>query len=795
FLDLEGAPFAGEIGEGGREYLFGIGTRGANGEPTYHAIWAESPAAERAAFEEVIDLIHAARAAHPGAHVFHYAPYEPSAFKRLMGRFATRERELDALLRAGAFVDLYGVVRQSLRAGVERYSIKNLEPLYGFTRSVDLKNARKHLQAVELALELDAFGELDPSVCGAVEGYNRDDCISALRLRDWLEQLRAERIASGAEIARPELKSGEASEPLSEKEHRVAVLRARLLEVEGRERYLAAYLLDWHRREDKAVWWEYFRLRDLPEDELLDERAAVAGLAFMREVRQVKQSTVLRFSFPPQELELRKGDELKLKDEKTWAKVASVDRAAHTLDVLIGPSRRSWRPTSAFKHKWVDPAAMEQALFAIGAGIADGSSDVLALELLRASPPKTRDVLALDAQVLAIQGPPGAGKTFTGGQMICDLVRVGKKVGITATGHKVIRNLLDAVAREAAKRGQAVRLAHKDSAEEAEDGEGEHAAVTTVEGNDEALRLLRTHGTDVLGGTAWLWARPELRKQVDVLFIDEAGQMSLANALAVSQAAKSLVLLGDPQQLEQPSKGAHPEGVSVSVLEHMLGGHKTMPAERGVFLPETWRFGSKLCAFTSEVFYENKLRPTPQRALDLQRLTGGPIEGAGLFLCEISHDGNRNASDEEAELVARLVARLLATGSHWVNFDGVTSQLAASDILVVAPFNAHVARIAERAPAIAENVGTVDRFQGREAPVAIYAMATSRPEDAPRGMEFLYSLNRLNVATSRAKCAAIIIANPRLFEPACRSPRQMQLANALCRFREIAMELPFVSAK
>jgi uncharacterized protein len=304
--------------------------------------------------------------------------------------------------------------------------------------------------------------------------------------------------------------------------------------------------------------------------------------------------------------------------------------------------------------------------------------------------------------------------------------------------------------------------------------------------NAEALRLLETRAVDVLGGTAWLWARPELAKKLDVLFVDEAGQMSLANALAVTQAAKGLVLLGDPQQLEQPIKGMHPDGVGVSALQHLLGEHKTMPEERGVFLPETWRFGSALCRFTSEVFYEGKLRPTREVALERQRLAGGPLDGAGLFVCDVAHDGNRNASDEEVEAVARLVERLLAKGSTWTDREGVARQLTAADVLVVAPYNAHVSRLAERVPV---EVGTVDRFQGREAPVVIYAMATSRPEDAPRGMEFLYSLNRLNVATSRAMCAAVIVASPRLFEPDCKSPRQMQLANALCRYRELAAPL------
>jgi uncharacterized protein len=715
--------------------------------------------------------------------VYHYAPYEPSALKRLSCRYATRERELDALLRGGAFVDLYAVVKQALRAGVERYSIKNLEALTGYERAVDLAHARRHLQAVELALERGT--ELDAAVRGAVEGYNRDDCASALRLRDWLEELRAKRVAEGAAVPRPELRSGAPSEAVGEREARVATLRARLLAEDDRARFLLAYLLDWHRREDKATWWEYFRLRDLTDEELIDERAAVAGLSFLAEVGQVRRSFVLRFSYSPQELELRRGQELKLRDEKkTWGEIVAVDRSKRTLDVEVGPSRRSWRPTSAFAHKYVRPDVLEDALFALGEGVVAGAGDPLALQLLRASPPKTRDVLALDGTVLAIQGPPGAGKTYTGGQRICDLVAAGRKVGVTATGHKVIRNLLRAVAHEAEKRGMRVRMAHKDRGEE-DDDEDAAFTVRSVD-NDDAFRLLDAGEIDVLGGTAWLWARPEFAKRLDVLFVDEAGQMSLANALAVAGAAKGLVLLGDPQQLEQPTKGVHPDGVGVSALQHLLGEHRTMPEERGVFLPETWRFGSALCRFTSEVFYEGKLRPTREVDLEAQRIAGGPIEGAGLFFCDVPHEGNRNASDEEVEVVARLVQRLLADGSTWTDRGGVTRPITHENVLVVAPYNAHVSRLAERVPV---EVGTVDRFQGREAPVVIYAMATSRPEDAPRGMEFLYSRNRLNVATSRAMCAAVVVASPRLFEPDCQSPRQMQLANALCRYRELATRI------
>jgi uncharacterized protein len=825
FLDLEGDSFA---REGGREYLFGLATIDPSGAPVYRAFWAVTDHEERQAFEAVMDLIAEACKAHPGMHVYHYAPYEPSAFKRLMGRYATREEELDGFLRAGRFIDLYGVVRQGLRAGIERYSIKSLEVFYGFVRDVPLERANQSLRAIEQALESNSAGSIPREARDEVEGYNKDDCLSALRLCEWLERLRGNLVASGTSLPRPVPKAEEASEKVDERVQRVAALRGRLLEgvpeageertPEQRARWLLAYLLDWHRREEKAGWWEYFRLRELGEKDLLDEPQAVSGLEYVHRVRVVTSektgkptgSVVDRYRFPPQEMEIRADDELKLKDGKKLGDVDQVNRVAQTIDVKKGPSQAESHPSSAFAHRYVNSKVMEDALDRIGEEVAKagvvssdtGGQNPVAGHLLLAASPRLRtgrlapeppesDVdLAvrvacdLDRSVLAIQGPPGSGKTFSGGEMICALVAQGRRVGVMATSHQVIRNLLKAVGKAAQEKGQDVRLGHKwDGAEE--EGDSAPFQIRSFHTNPEALAALQSSEVHVLGGTAWLWARPEFGRSVDVLFVDEAGQVALANVLAASGAADSIVLLGDPQQLDQPQKGTHPEGVNASALEHILGDHATMPQGRGIFLPVTWRLPPSICSFTSEVFYEERLLAKP--GLERQRLTGaGDYDGSGVRLLEVAHDGNRNSSTEEIEAVVDLVARLTAPGVQWVNERGESKQMTTKDILVVAPYNAQVSRLVERLQSAGVPVGTVDKFQGQEAPVVIYSMATSRPEDAPRGMEFLYSLNRLNVATSRARCLSIVVASPLLFEPECRSPRQMRLANALCRYRELA---------
>ncbi|MEP7116058.1 MAG: TM0106 family RecB-like putative nuclease [Acidobacteriota bacterium] len=826
FLDLEGARFA---REGGREYLFGIWTEGA-----YQGWWAHTDAEEQAAFEAVMDLIETAWHAHPGMHVYHFGHYEASTFKRLMGRHATRADTLDRLLRGERLVDLYSVVRQALRAGVESYSIKQLEQFYGFTREVPLGDASQHLQAIELALEAQAPASIPPEARAAVRGYNRDDCRSTEALREWLEGLRAEVVAHGTDVTRPEVKADAAPEKVSELEAQQDAARAALLDglpAEASEpshaqhpRWLFAHLLGWHRREDKAQYWERYRLNELGDDQLLDERQAIAGLQFMGRVREVTSaktgrptgSVVDRYSYPAQDVEIRKGKLLRT-GPTAWGDIEAHDWVARTVDVKKGPSAVGQHPTSAFQADVVGTDAMQKSLLRLCAHVTavseatseprrqdDSPVDALsacATDLLFRRAPRlsggafepggdqssvehaVRLATQLDRTTLAVQGPPGAGKTYVGAQMIRALVKAGKRVGVVAVSHKVIRNLLDAVGEQAGAADESVRMGHKGGEDDAVASDG--ARVRPFDGNPDALAALAAREIDVLGGTAWLWARPEFAASVDVLFVDEAGQMSLANALAVSPAASSLVLLGDPQQLEQPQKGSHPDGVDVSALQHVLGEASTMPEGRGLFLPETWRLAPEVCAFTSELFYEGKLQSRP--GLERQRLVGAPgLEGAGLRWVPVTHDGNQNWSAEEVDVVAALVDRLLAPGSQWIDSQGRARQLEPPDLLVVAPYNAHVNRLSDRLSPRGVRVGTVDKFQGQEAPVVIYSMATSRPEDAPRGMEFLYSLNRLNVATSRARCAALVVASPRLVEPECRTPGQMRLANALCRYVESA---------
>ena len=354
---------------------------------------------------------------------------------------------------------------------------------------------------------------------------------------------------------------------------------------------------------------------------------------------------------------------------------------------------------------------------------------------------------------------------------------------MTANSHKVIGHLLDEVAERAAERGVRVRIGQKTDFS----GDCASEAARPFGSYDPLFEAIVAGEVDVVGATAWVWSRPEFADLLDVLVVDEAGQFSLANAAAASPAARSMVLLGDPQQLDQPLQGTHPPGAEASALGHLLGRDSTMPPDRGLFLERTRRLHPDLCRFTSEAFYEGRLSSVAGlevQDLDVPGALPGALSGTGVRYVPALHEGNSSASPEEAELVAGLVRGLVEGGAVWTDRLAQSRPLTWNDVVIVAPYNAQVAEIKRRLPAA--RVGTVDKFQGQEAPVSIYSMTTSGPEEAPRGMEFLYSLNRLNVATSRARCLAAVVANPALVRVRARTPRQMQLANALCRFLEMA---------
>jgi predicted RecB family nuclease len=774
FYDIEGDPFY-EAARG-LEYLHGVI---ADGE--FRAFWAKSRDEEWRAFEQLVDFLSERLARYPGMHVYHYAHYEIGVLRRLAGEYGTREEEVDELLRREVFVDLYRVVAQSLRISHPRYGLKQVETFFMPPRTEDVSAGDDSNLVFEQWLDTG-----DDSLLEAIERYNEFDCRATERLRDWLLERRAEAgIETWKEPKTPREIPEERAEAIAERE----ALRLALLDGagEGDERWMAAQLLEYHRREARPVWWQYFRRLESTEEELRDwDSEAIAGLEPTDDPPEpVKRSIVHTLRFPPQQHKLSAGDVV---DQATEAdeEIVSIDDEHGLLRLKRGPSRADDPLPRALipGGPWITTAQRE-ALARLArellepTGRYEAVRGILRRDLpLGGEPVHTNDLDELKRLVsrlrdthLFIQGPPGSGKTWTGARLIVHLIDNGARVGICAPSHKAIHKLLDEV--ESVARDERVVFR---GVKRGDDEESTYEGRFVTTSND--IADVRDADVRLVAGTAWLHAREEMDSTLDYLFVDEAGQVSLADALAVGTAARTLVFLGDPLQLAQVSQGVHPGGTGCSVLEHLLGDATTVPPERGVFLERTWRMHPAVCSFVSEVVYDGRLEPAPGR--ERQSIAG---VGAGLRYVPVEHEGRSQASPEEAEAIAAEIEKLI--GATFTDAEGRTRPLRHEDVLVVAPYNQQVRCLRAALPA-AVRLGTADKFQGQEAPVVFYSTTSSSGDEVPRGLEFLFSRNRLNVAISRAQCLAVLVGSPRLLDVRTRSVDQMRLVNALCRFVELA---------
>jgi predicted RecB family nuclease len=788
FFDLEGDPY---VGDEGIEYLWGWW----NAEAGYECAWAYDLDAEKAAFELFIDRVVELRAKHPGMHVFHYAPHELSKVRSLSVKYATREAEVDDLLRSEVLVDLHAVVRQGLQVGEDSYSLKKLERHHNFVRlETRVREGGGSIIAYETWLETT-----DDTLLEAIRAYNEEDCTSTLSLRDWL--LNEMRPAAEAQF---DVDFDDLREPEPEEEHGppkwmpdvlalIDPLTAGLPahgdedDADQAERRLLSHLLLYHWREGKPTWWRYFDLREKPLDDLLDDRDAIAHLEPDLEQPPVpyKKSLDYSFTFPIQEFRLKPG----AADDPTTDESYTVVAVEENRVVLRrGATRPAPTPVALVDATVIPVAVLREALMALAWSRLAGEDRFRAARaLLRRDPPALasgalgEDVdslvsatLGLDHSVLPVQGPPGTGKTFRGARMIVAALAAGRRVGITAPSHAAVHNLLAEVERCAYEQCRAFDGIYK--------GERYDSPHGLVEQCDENDAITDEH--QLVAGTAWLFARDQHREGFDLVFIDEAGQFALADAAAVGLAAKNLVLLGDPQQLPQVTQSDHPGGSGSSVLEHILDGEQTIQPGRGVLLTETWRMHPDVCRFVSERSYDARLRSRDHCASRRITASNGAITGSGLRSIPVEHAGRSQASPEEAAAIAAACADLLADATV-TDDEGTTRRLMEPDILVVAPYNLAVHCIQEHVPP-GVRVGTVDRFQGQQAPVVFYAMTCSAAEDVPRGVDFLFDSHRFNVAISRAQCLAVLVHSPQLLDTDCNSLETMALVDDACRYLELA---------
>lgn len=795
FFDIEGFPLEGD----GLEYLWGCTYWNEQGEQDFRDWWAHDPAAERRAFEGFIDWVHQRWRCDPGMHIYHYAPYETTACKRLMGAYGTRESELDDLLRNGVFVDLYAVVTHGMQIGEPKYSIKNVERLYRAGRDTTVASGADSVVVYDQWREAFARGDdsddwRESDILAGLRHYNRDDCDSTLELCQWLRSHRASTPATQGSVldvpVEPEL-----SEAVIARH----ALRDRLLVRAGeptldattQRLYLTlAGLLEFHRREEKNAWWRYFERMDPANTQLAEDPACIADCirTAMEPFKPTPRARNLAYEYQfdtRQEIKgiaskcYIKGWDASAESSAERTPLATVLFEHSAIDdgrIVVQCSLEPPRQLSLVPNEIVRADPIPAAIDAVIARIESGeANDSALMDFLQRRKPSIRGhaggpivqseetrlqdtlraVQQLDNSCLVIQGPPGAGKSFTGARIIAALVSEGKRVGVSSNSHAAINNLVVGAARYCQQEQIAATfICAKNTHDEMEALEIDICANARM-----ADRLV---DGCVIGTTAWGFCRQDMVDALDVLIVDEAGQVSVANLAGMSQSACNLVLMGDQRQLGQPTQGTHPADSGLSVLDYRLGEAPAIDPEHGVFLGTTYRMHPAVNALVSRHVYAGQLETaaaTRQRTL----VTTGSNDAldceAGVVYLPAHHEGNAQYSEEEVALVVDAVESL--KGRRLKCADGSEKRIELSDMLFVAPYNAQVARL-QSALGDEARVGSVDRFQGQEAPIVFLSLCSSDASASPRGLSFLFDRNRLNVAVSRAETLCVIVAHPRL---------------------------------
>jgi len=792
FFDFEGHPFW--SAQNDLFFLSGLRYRDDVGEWCYDARWAHDLDAQALMVKELVEFFAERRTTFPNMHVYHYNHTERSSLERLT-RGTETESLFGSLAATGLFVDLYVVAKNAFQVGTESYGLKSLEHLTGFERHGGIEQG-----AGAVVVYDNYMTAKDPALLEEIARYNEDDVAATMALRDWIVARRPDEIEwrdAVLEQFDTSLDTDDLVERLkSYGEHSAEHLLGDLLNYWRRERLANTEPKFAQAASDFAMLYgdpdfianlsfqgfeeviskgapainAHFTWLEQPVSTIFNEKRNILftgvgverGYGYLPEIDLENRALTMRWRERHEEAgglpSVLTFDDYVGPMEKPGVLFHLAEQIVHP-DPADPPSRVSMALLARERPRFIRGFGPESGLF----------SDDLESTL--------RWVGELDESYVAVQGPPGSGKTYSGSHIIYALIKSGKRVGITAMSHAAIDNLFDATYEVFAENGELGLLRALRRGKKPKIGalEGVRYAASGNDAESTAFNLV--------AGTTWLWARPQLRPfPVDVLVVDEAGQLALADAVASANGAKNLILLGDPLQLSQVAQAEHPDGSGASVLEHILGEQATLPEDQGVFISETRRMHPDVCRFISNQIYEGRLSSHESCAQQ------GTEFGTGLRWLEALHTNRSTESPEEADIVISQVTAML--GTPWVNQRGEEAPLRAEDFMVVAPYNDQVRLLRgafDRTPRLrGVQVGTVDKFQGREAPVVFFTMTTSSGEDMPRGPEFLFSRNRLNVAVSRARCLAYLVCTEQLLNSRARTIDEMRLIGTLSAFVEYA---------
>ena len=784
YFDLESNPLNKDFV---LHYLWGVAHEDEEGG--FKCWWAHDREEMQDAFSKFIDWAYTRWTQDNSMHIYHYGHFETSTIKSLMGEFGLMETKIDNLLRNGVFVDLYKIIKQSLCIGTESYGLKTLEPMFRDSRSNEVQSGQDSTVQYEEWIH-DQLGNdhLNDPILKEIWDYNKEDCESLIILAAWLRNIQHQ-----ADIT-PVLNSSNTIE-INSSEDIEEILMTLLSQLKDARKKPHAKLLAnlslYHKRENKPEYWKMFERLGSTDEELIDDLDSLGALTFTGEVYDITtKSKGFVFSYDPnQETKLKKGDRPKVKHIPDLSvEIYKID-GTNGYCTLKSTQAELDSFLSLVPFNIVNPKVIEDSIREIAQNyIQDGSIKPCLNDLLNKARPNLKisgkknlalwgsSILEaaltiatnLKESYLVIQGPPGTGKTYVGSKLIAELVNLGYRVGVASNSHKAIDNLLESVIEDLDNQsisGKICRINTND------DPFYQNDRIHQVKSASDALF---SNDYKVFGGTSWCFANTNFNNALDYLFIDEAGQVSLANMVGISASTDNIILMGDQMQLSQPTKGTHPKGAGLSALDYLLGDNPTIPEDVGLLLPQSYRLHPKICDFVSNKLYEGRISAidTNKNRLIVPCANSKYLKASGIHYVELDHNGNEQASYEEAEVIKVIIKELLKSKKSGYESEIITE----NDVLVISPYN-HQTRLLQDTLSDNIQIGTVDKFQGRQAPVVIISMASSDIDSSPRGAEFLFNKNRLNVAITRAKSLAIIVGSKNLISTSAPNLRTMNLTN------------------
>ena len=803
FFDIEGFP---ESNKRNLEYLHGFYFKEKNKDVfKFFYVKDNSRDSEFQIFKELILFLKKRLNEYPDAYIYHYNDYETRALKELASEYSAVFPEgnnlVDDLLRKQKFVDLYRVVEHTLRTSEKDLSLKSLEKFYRKEREANIKTATDSIRLFD-----NWCSTYDDKIKKDIIHYNEEDCVSTGDLRNFLLKHKPKDIPWFTSKKKDEddekdkkTKSTSGKKTIQEIEEEEYELIDRL-NSSKKDKVITNKIIDlvgFHRREKKPDNWRYYDRLDKTPLLLEDDGECLANCTFVKEVKdEVTDKTKYIYEFETQNFKIKEGDSAsELFEEKNYGSVGVItedEDDGNFVEIVsnnkgIPPKIFTFKPGGSpptdkirkalniFLNEYADSNKFK---YKCGLDILENNfPDVLKVKKGEAIFDEKKDLIDeakntiknLNSSYLLVQGPPGAGKTFISAHMILSLIKSGKKVGVSSNSHKAVNNLLKQVENLADFEFSGFKKCSKK--EDKLNGKFiKDISKVGKEGYD---------AYSLFAGTAWLFSDQALNQKLDYLFIDEAGQVSLANTLAMCTSTKNIILIGDQMQLSQPIKGIHPGISNKSSLEYLLEGYDTIPPEKGIFLNKTRRLNKNICDFVSSSFYDSRLKAHPVTIERYVKLDLDKINDEGINYIPMSHENNAQKSNEESDYIKDLLKRIIGKKCK-DNKESKERKIGLEDVLIVAPFNMQVNNLTRNLP-INSKVGTIDKFQGQEAKIVFISMTSSDPENIPRHKGFLFSRNRLNVGISRAECATIILFNPNLLNTSCQKIEEMRLINNFCK--------------